>query len=72
MKVSADVICDVLSILPGQKEGCYKELYFRLIIITIIIINSLTNTFVQRRNALCIASVFKQKLSTGISESRRN
>lgn len=71
MKVSADVICDVPSIPPGQKEGCYKELYFRLIIITIII-NSLMNTFVQQRNALCIASVFKQKLSTGKSESRRN
>ena len=30
------------------------------------------NTYTQLRNVLCISSVFKQKLNTDISESRRN
>ena len=30
------------------------------------------NTSTQLRNVLCISSVFKQKLNTDISESKRN
>ena len=55
-----------------DKKGWYKKLYFRLILRAIIIVNSLMNTSTQLRNVLCISSVFKQKLNTDISESKRN
>lgn len=41
-------------------------------IIVMIIMNSLMITSVQRRNVFPVASVFKQKLINGMSESTRN
>lgn len=71
MKKKTDVICDAMSITTDQKEGCYKEFYFRLIIINNN--NKFSNDHIySAKKGVPIARVFEQKLSNGMSESRRN
>lgn len=47
VKKRTDIICEAMSVTTDQKEGCYKEFNFRLIII--IIIKSPMTTFIQPR-----------------------